>query len=69
MLRFSFSLAGLYAAYADGRYTLYAAERYVVRNELITEITRGALYPLLLALRGGLVHWMSIGVDWNRSSS
>ena len=46
----------------DGRYTLYAAERYVVRDELITEITRGALYPLLLALPlVALFIWMSIG--------
>jgi two-component system sensor histidine kinase QseC len=46
----------------DGRYTLYAAERYAVRDELIAEITRSALYPLLLALPlVALFIWMSIG--------
>lgn len=49
-----------------GRYTLYAAERYVVRNELITEITRGALYPLLVALPlVALFIWISIGRGLN----
>lgn len=46
----------------DGRYTLYAAERYAVRDELIGDITRDALYPLSLAVPlVALFVWLSIG--------
>ena len=46
----------------DGRYRVYAAERYVVRDELITDIAADALYPLVLALPlVALLIWLSIG--------
>lgn len=46
----------------DGRYSVYAAERYVVRDELITDIAADALYPLVLALPlVALLIWLSIG--------
>jgi len=56
----SWRVFGMHAG--ENRYTIYTAERYAVRDELISHITRDTLFPLLWALPLlALFIWFGIG--------